>query len=635
MTSNETDSDGDGQPETKAGISAHPDRNVRGNFDLDDWLADGETDIAVSASVNSIPQQVLGSLGYRHAVGLLGLAGFAVLPLLTSPRTTVPVIGLMYLMLFAMSWDIVSGYTGQISLGHAFFFAIGGYTTAALNVYLGLSPVLTIAAGMAMATLGGLFLGLPALRIRGPFLALVTLIAPFLLLRTFVYYSSLFGGTDGFTPLPDPLVGMSDSAVVVVGSFEAVIIWNYYLTFGVFVAVLALLLAVTRTNMGNIFTAIRENTSATESCGINVAKFKLFSFLLSSAIGGLAGAMFVHSIVGSPHPAELLNLGLSLNVIVFSVLGGIGTIVGPIVGVLVFSAIQIALEQFDVSIPLIDRTLEDLQPVPVFIITIFVIFYMREGVLRRSIRLSEDTDLPGRADAVVARARRTVVDANRERTGPAGQTSSRVGLLKRVHIVKWSQGIVSHMSLGERKSIEEQHLLVPAGRYAKIIGGITAGLVAGLFLGAIFASEGLLGQIAVIYGFRNTASNVAWIAHLFHSILFGLIFAAILSVSTVERAIARVADSLSGGIGSRLPDAVRTRLPSSTAVSILFAGMVYGAILWVVVFGGAFYELLSTRAGFGFMTRIGGLMTLPTLILHVIYGTILGGVYALVSRRVL
>lgn len=334
----------------------------------------------------------------RYKVGLVGLAIAAVLPFSISILDVASLTGVFYLMMFAMSWDLVSGYTGELSFGHAFFFALGGYGTAVLNIQHGLGPLTSIAGASLIAAVGGLVIGIPALRITGPYLSLVTLIVPFILARVFIIFNDglpfiapagLYG-TSGFPSSPAPLVGMGPNALIVVESFEMVIVGDYYIAFLAFLAVLVLLLAVTRSNAGDVFTAIREDERAVESAGINPAKFKLFAFVLSALVGGIAGALYVHSGAGHPQPAQLLVLMVSLQVVIMTVLGGMGTIVGAAVGATFFAAargIFTIASNNGLVIPGIEKTLLQLTPIPLFLLAVVVLFNMPEGIVPVTIRL--------------------------------------------------------------------------------------------------------------------------------------------------------------------------------------------------------------------------------------------------------
>jgi branched-chain amino acid transport system permease protein len=308
----------------------------------------------------------------RHKLGLVGLLGLAVLPLLLTPLQALQLAGAYFFAMFVMSWDVVSGYTGQISFGHGVFFAVGGYASALMNLRLGVDPILAIPVGIVAAALAGLIVGVPALRLRGPYLSLVTLIVPLIVAQVFNVYSNVFGGTQGLvSPPPDRLLGLGSGAPLM----------TYYVAFALFVVILAVLLAVTRSDAGKVFTAIRESEDAVSSAGLNPAKFKIFAFVLSAAIGGLAGAAFVHT-VGEPTPNALLDLFVSIEIIIAAILGGMGTIVGAAIGGLFFAVFRGFLGGLTVDIPVLNATIAEVDLVLFAVMTLVLIYLLPGGLVR-------------------------------------------------------------------------------------------------------------------------------------------------------------------------------------------------------------------------------------------------------------
>ncbi|WP_433632515.1 branched-chain amino acid ABC transporter permease [Halomicrococcus sp. NG-SE-24] len=317
------------------------------------------------------------SLALRHRLGVVGLLGLGVLPFGVEPLTVLKLTGALYFAIFAMSWDVVSGYTGQISFGHGLFFGVGGYASALLNLEWGVDPVLAVLCGTVAAAVAGVVIGVPALRLEGPYLSLVTLIAPLILLRVFIVFSGTFGGELGLSS-PENLLAFE--------SFRTAITANYYLAFGLFAFVLLLLLAVTRSDAGSVFTAIREDEDAVASVGLNPARFKIFAFVLSAAVGGLAGAAFVHTPVGNPQPSQLLVLTVSIEVIVASVLGGMGTIVGAAVGGLFYFLLRDYLGQITWTVPVLDVPLSELDLFLFALVTLALLFFLPRGIVPWAVR---------------------------------------------------------------------------------------------------------------------------------------------------------------------------------------------------------------------------------------------------------
>lgn len=346
------------------------------------------------------------TMALRYKLGVVGLVGLYALPTVLFAVHVSALIALIYLMIFAISWDVVSGYTGQLSLGHAFFFALGGYSTSILNTQHGVDPLVSIPIAVLVAGLGGLVIGLPAIRLSGPYLSLVTLIVPIIMVQMVILWNESLvlslagleipiapdglGGLSGLDTSPAPLVSTELSAVVTIDSFQLSILANYYLALVALTVILFGLLAITWSSTGDVLTACREDETAVRAAGLNPVKFKLFAFLLSGIVGGLGGALFVHSPAGFPQPDAILNLQLSLDVIIVSILGGTGSLVGPIIGVLFFAAVDLVLGDLGITVPFTGVQVGDLQPLPILAITVFTIFYMPGGLLRRAITIGRD-----------------------------------------------------------------------------------------------------------------------------------------------------------------------------------------------------------------------------------------------------
>nr|WP_305794348.1 branched-chain amino acid ABC transporter permease [Halomarina rubra] len=283
----------------------------------------------------------------------------------------------LYFGMFAMSWDTVSGYTGQISFGHGLFFAVGAYTSALLNLGHGFDPILSIPVGVVLAAVAGIIIGVPALRLRGPYLSLVTLVAPIILLNLFIFRSDIFGGELGLSPGPENFLGYG------VGQASMV----YYVALALFVFIMAVLLLVTRSDAGRVFTAIREDEDAVASVGLNPAKFKIFAFVLSAAIGGLAGAMYVHTPRGGATYSELFSTTVNVEVIIAAVLGGMGTIVGAAIGGIFVGLVPKLLDELAVEIPGFvpvfgGTSVSEIDFLIFAVITLFLLYVLPGGILR-------------------------------------------------------------------------------------------------------------------------------------------------------------------------------------------------------------------------------------------------------------
>ena len=252
------------------------------------------------------------------------LAGWAVfgivmclLPLLVTTGTLRVFIFANFLAMFAMSWDILSGRTGYISFGHPFLIGVAGYTTAMLTYHLDVPLFLSIPAAVVAAMVAGTLFFVPALRTRGTYFALVTLAFMELMYGlTQVVQPNLTGGTRGLSGLP----------AVVSGAVP-----NYYLSFLVMFVIGIGLWLIVRTRVGTALSAIRMDEDAVKSAGLNTTKLKLFAFMLSAAVAGIAGALYVHYL-GSIAPRAMFDINFLFTILVAALLGGAETIIGPIIG---------------------------------------------------------------------------------------------------------------------------------------------------------------------------------------------------------------------------------------------------------------------------------------------------------------
>jgi branched-chain amino acid transport system permease protein len=217
--------------------------------------------------------------------------------------------------IFAMSWNLLVGYTGQISFGHAFFFGGGAYASVLLNKYLTVSPPLAIVVSGVMCGLVGFLLGYPCLRVRGVYLALMTWAFPLIFLGIVMYYGKIFGremGISGFQ-------GFSLSDTV-----------NYYSSLVLLVSVISITLAIVNSRFGLVIRSIRDNETLAESVGIRVSMYKVMIFALSGLVAGIAGGFYAHFIKAIT--PELISVDMSILVIIMVIVGGLGSTMGPILG---------------------------------------------------------------------------------------------------------------------------------------------------------------------------------------------------------------------------------------------------------------------------------------------------------------
>ena len=291
-------------------------------------------------------------------IALVFLVFLFLIPLITQQPYTLRILILSNIfVIFAVSWDFISGYTGQINFGHAMFFGVAAYTAALLNKHLGLEPWATIPIGALAAVLAGVVMCLPALRLRGPYLSLVTLALPLILLGVIKAFPEVTGGEHGISGV----AALSDSRLL-----------DYYISVLVMIPCVMIMWKLTDAKSalvrtGIILHAIREDEITTRASGINTIRYKLFAFIVGGFFAGIAGGLYVHFLkVAGP---STLNLMLSFQAIIWTVFGGIVSIYGAVVGVYVL-------------FPLLEflRVIPELRTIIFAVVVILILLFMPEGI---------------------------------------------------------------------------------------------------------------------------------------------------------------------------------------------------------------------------------------------------------------
>jgi branched-chain amino acid transport system permease protein len=221
-----------------------------------------------------------------------------------------------YFGVFAMAWDLLFGFAGEVNFGPTFLIGLGAYTAGIINANWGWPMALCVLAGALMAVLGGVLLALPALKLRGPYFGLVTLVAVLLLQNFIVIFAGVTGGEIGLT-VPDVLF-IDDG--------------NNYEFALCFMAVSgAILYGLSRSPIGLILQASGQDAVETAALGFNVAKHKLAAFCVSAFFSGTAGALMIFYL-GTASVGTVIDIAVGVQVIIAAVLGGRRTILGAAVG---------------------------------------------------------------------------------------------------------------------------------------------------------------------------------------------------------------------------------------------------------------------------------------------------------------
>lgn len=270
----------------------------------------------------------LRSAQLRRVFALVALlAGLALLPWIAGPRAFLVHVLVQCFMwsVLAASWDLLVGYTGQTSFGHAGFFALGAYTVALSNLHFGLPPWAGFVAAGFLSALFGFLLGIPGLRLRGVYLAIITLGFSEVFRIVMLNWVSFTGGPAGAY---DYMTFQKMAGSTAGGRLLA-----YYL--GLCVATLSL--GFMRwlghhSAIGMVFKGVREDEVLAESYGHNVRWYKLVAFVLSGLFAGVAGAFYALYVgTVSPVAGEVYITALAVTMVV---IGGMGTIYGPAIGAL-------------------------------------------------------------------------------------------------------------------------------------------------------------------------------------------------------------------------------------------------------------------------------------------------------------
>lgn len=224
----------------------------------------------------------------------------------------------------ALGLNLLVGYSGQISLGHGAFFALGAYTTAILVAESGWPHLATIPASAALCFAAGFAFGIPALRLHGLYLALVTLGLAVATPQLIKRFDGLTGGTQGLSAAPPPVPGWLD--------FLADDQWLYLLNLAIAVVMFALAAGMVRGRVGRALVAVRDNPIAARTFGVDLAAYKTRAFAISAAYAGVGGSMFAITI-GFVAP-ESFGIALSFSFLAAIVVGGLATVAGAIFGAL-------------------------------------------------------------------------------------------------------------------------------------------------------------------------------------------------------------------------------------------------------------------------------------------------------------
>jgi branched-chain amino acid transport system permease protein len=259
-----------------------------------------------------------------------------------------------YFGVFAMAWDLLFGFAGEVNFGPTFLIGTGAYTAGILDSLYGPPIWLCLIAGALAAVVGGVVLALPALRVRGPYFGLTTLVAVLMLQNFIVVDASLTGGEIGLT-VPD-VISVSDTV-------------NYEIALWFMAVSAAILFSLSRSPVGLILQASGQDAVQAGALGFNVTKHKLAAFIISAFFSGLAGSLLIFYL-GSASVGTLVDVTVGVQIIIAAVLGGRRTILGAVLGAIFLISMSEAL-----------RPLGDLSNFVVSAMALVVVLLFPSGLL--------------------------------------------------------------------------------------------------------------------------------------------------------------------------------------------------------------------------------------------------------------
>ncbi|HBE80452.1 MAG TPA: branched-chain amino acid ABC transporter permease [Firmicutes bacterium] len=261
--------------------------------------------------------------------------------------------------LMTIGLNLLIGYAGQISLGHAAYFGIGSYTVAILTTLYQWDTLLALITAVLLAALAAWIIGKPTLRLRGHYLAMATLGFGFIVQILMAELTGLTGGPQGISGIPK----LAAFGFKFKGDFQL-----YFLVWGLVVVVQLMTIHLVCGKIGRTFLAIHTNETAAESLGINTARLRLMVFMISAGLAGLAGGFYAYAInYINPEP---FGFNFSILLVTMVVVGGMGDLWGPLLGTVVLTII-----------PEVLRAFKDFDIIIYGLILMLIIIFMPQGLI--------------------------------------------------------------------------------------------------------------------------------------------------------------------------------------------------------------------------------------------------------------
>jgi branched-chain amino acid transport system permease protein len=307
----------------------------------------------------------------QRLLGVLWLAllavGLLALPLVVTSRFAIDIF--IRVLLFAyigVAWNLIGGYAKQLSLGHAAYFGLGAYTSTILQIRFGISPWIGMLAGGVVAMLASLPIGALCFRLRGPYFAIATIATAQVLMLLFLKFRDFAWGAEG-TTIPN----LGNAPLMM--QFEAKAAY-YYVALGLLAIGLAITYRIERSWMGYYLVAIGEDEDAAEAIGVNALRIKRDIYLISAFLTALAGTLYVQYIYFIDPPTAF-SFNISVEAALVSIVGGIGTLWGPVIGTVLLESTSALLQSW------LGSSLGGVQLTVYSLILIAVILWRPSGLL--------------------------------------------------------------------------------------------------------------------------------------------------------------------------------------------------------------------------------------------------------------
>lgn len=263
-------------------------------------------------------------------------------------------------ILLTLGLNLIIGYTGQISLGHASFYGLGAYTAALLSTTCGFPFWFNLLASMVVAGVFGVLLGLPTIRLAGHYLAIASLAFGIIIEQVFVNWVGLTRGPMGINDIRPPRIDLLNFEFTEKRHY-------YYLILAIVLVVLLFFRRLVSYRTGRAFAAIRENEISAQAMGINTVYYKIMAFSIAGMVAGAAGCFYAHYIqFVSPDSFSFLE---SINIMILTIVGGTGNILGSLIGSVLLT---VGLEYM--------RVLEGAREIVYGVLLLVIIIFMPKGI---------------------------------------------------------------------------------------------------------------------------------------------------------------------------------------------------------------------------------------------------------------